>query len=123
LRDLAEKLRARHLFKEVNIVQQDLASFFEQDGARKLLNEVVSKYCKDGDPSFYWFEDHADFKLLSEEEDQKIYMILESGEARPFESISLDAFAGQQRKTHRRRLFVLREAARDVERCIRDTLK
>lgn len=113
--DLARRIIARDLFKQVPCQQEPLNAFIIRDGAYQRLREEVQPYCQ-GDAAYYVYIDNPDFKMLSDDEQQQAYFV-------DIESSGRVATPIQEHESIRRhwlgreqflRLFVPREAVESV---------
>jgi len=72
--DLARRIVARDLFKQVPCLQARLDAFVIRDDAYERLRKEVQPYCQ-GDASYYIYIDNADFEMLSNDEQQQAYFV------------------------------------------------
>src|SRR5581483_9341792 len=117
VRDLARRITSRDLFKRVRVLSDRLQRFLLQPHAQEEIHEVVKPFCP-GDPEFYVIVDQAEFEMLSENEQNCIYLV-EDLKATP--AISHPQFAHYRdgRRTTVR-LYTIREALPAVEKLVRE---
>lgn len=63
--DLAKRILARDLFKQVPCSAQKLRQFLSQPNAHEKIQNAVSPYIP-GDVKFYYFVDNSSFKCLAD---------------------------------------------------------
>lgn len=119
--DLAQRIRARDLFKMVNVSSAAATNFFvDHDDARQRINHELKAFTR-GDPRYYLHRETTSITLLSRHERKCSYFVDPRG-VKPAEPVYRDdAFADFWRPSaeQRLRLFVPREAVETVERLIR----
>jgi HD superfamily phosphohydrolase len=113
--DLARRIMARDLFKQVPCQKERLEAFVIREDAYQLLHKEVQPYCQ-GDASYYVYIDNPDFKMFSDDEQHQAYFV-------DIESPGRVATPIQEHESIRRhwsglekfpRLFVPREAVESV---------
>lgn len=117
LRDLANRILSRELFKLVPVTQSKVEAFLRKpDGWQSLLG-TVQKYCLDA-PDFYVVVDRAEFEMLSKVESKQAYLVDESGVAVPLNGDpDFLQYAGKLEETVR--IFTIEDAVPEVVRLLK----
>jgi uncharacterized protein len=118
LRDIAQKIAARDLFKLVPVDSDQIVEFLASPDAREMLGDAIKPYCR-GDSECYFHIDNASFSLMSQEPDQLIYFIEPGGQARPATEVrALNHLRTDASKLTR--VYVPLEAVSAVQKMIKD---
>jgi HD superfamily phosphohydrolase len=116
VRDLAKRISARDLFKNVRISGDRLNRYFRTPQALERLHEAIKPYVP-GDPEYYLVLDETEFQMMADSPSQKVCLIRGDNVAYyATEHASFDAL--RMVKSENVRIFTVREAIEDVEKLI-----
>jgi hypothetical protein len=116
VRDLADRIRARDLFKKVPITTEQYHLFNMNEGIRDQLYEVIKPYCR-GDSKYYLVKDEVHFEMLSKNENKKACLVNSYGEIEYCDDhLSFEIYKHQNIREVR--LYTIREAIEPVAKFI-----
>jgi len=116
VRDLADRIRARDLFKKVPVSTEQINRFNRNEGAKEKLYEVIKPYCR-GDSKYYIIEDVVEFKMLHKEPSKKVCLINPHGEVEYCDSHpTFDIY--RNKDVEDLRIYTIREAVDAVAKFI-----
>lgn len=117
--DLARRIIARDLFKQVPCTQDKLSDFLAKGDSHQRLYEAVGPFCP-GQREFYVHVDHTAFQMLSDESRASAFFIDLDSDRREATLIrDYDELRVHPAKPQRIiRLFVPREAVESVKRIV-----
>lgn len=110
--DLANRIVTRDLFKIVPIQSRTIRTFMRNPNAKKKLHDVIDPYCP-GDSKYYIIFDEFDFKMLSSDEKDSVYLVDTDSKAKPI-YLDKDLRSYAEKNIEGIRLFTLREAIKPV---------
>src|SRR5262245_15251917 len=119
VRDLAKRIQARDLFKQVRIASEKINRYFREGHALERPYEVIKPYCP-GDSEYYLVVDETEFRMLSSRDSEKVCLVDQNLTATfADEHFMFDAYRHDH--VEGLRLFTLREAVSAVEDCIENS--
>lgn len=114
--DLARRLLARDLFKQVHCSTRKIEDFLSQKDGYQILSDVIKPFCR-GNPDYYYLVDKGSFRMLHSNKGGLSYLINADRSAVPLKDH--DSFKVHHDQVSRfTRLFTLAEAVEAVEKCI-----
>lgn len=120
VRDLAQRIRSRDLFKQVPIPHDKLNRYLRLDRAKENLYETIKPFTR-GISEYYLVIDETRFKMLSSQDSEKVCLIddqqnaIYANEHQSFIDYPRDEIEGL-------RIFTIREAVKAVQECIESSL-
>jgi HD superfamily phosphohydrolase len=116
-RDLAQRLRARHLFKQIRVSSDAATEFLKIDGARAQLYDLIAPHVHGCKPEYYLVEDVVAFSMMASKPRNKVYLV--NGDGSAVAAADHPAFElYKSQKLRALRLFTVAEAREDIERHI-----
>jgi len=117
--DLAKRILARDLYKQVPCSAQKLQQFLSQPNAHEKIQKAVSPYIP-GDVKFYYFVDNSSFKMFSKADEERAFFVDVDSDDRIAVPIrdNADVFAHRDTDRDTARLFCVREAVDSVRKLI-----
>src|ERR1051325_2169957 len=116
VRDLAKRISARDLFKNVRVSSDRLNKSFRTPHALERLYEAIKPYVP-GDPEYYLVLDETEFQMMADARSQKACLI--RGDNSAYYATEHPSFeALRMVKFENVRIFTVREAIEDVEKAI-----
>jgi hypothetical protein len=119
LRDLARRITSRDLFKRVPVPSERLNDFLLEPHAHDVLHEAVKPFCPSpSDAEFYMFVDRATFRVLSDKDSDRGYLVEDFKATAISDHPSFAEFRHQATTTVR--VYVPREAVGTITRIIQE---
>lgn len=122
--DLAKRICARDLFKQIPVSDDRIKTFIFGEDGRETICDAVAKHVPGGDPHYYVLVDRVEFKTFEEDSESTAYFVdpPKAGQSELGDAIPVWDHP-RLRHLHSEpyelvRIFVPREAVRDVTRIV-----